>query len=171
MTFNTRSVWAVHLWTALTLVTVAAPVTGRAENTSDSIAAVQAVLPDSLSLKDRVVYVDFWASWCGPCRLSFPWMQGLYTRHRQKGLEIVAVCMDKDRKAALAFIKENKATFPVVFDSTGALAKRFNLEAMPTSFLYGRDGRLVSKHLGFDKDKTDSLETVMVQLLDRSKSK
>jgi cytochrome c biogenesis protein CcmG/thiol:disulfide interchange protein DsbE len=144
-------------------------VTSQAAGAPDSTTAIQARLPDSLSIEGKVVYVDFWASWCGPCRQSFPWMQALFSRYQKQGLEVVAVGVDKDHRKALDFLKDTKATFPVIFDSTGSLAKKYGLEAMPTSFVYGRNGRLVAVHQGFDADMTDSLEHVILQLLNEGK--
>jgi thiol-disulfide isomerase/thioredoxin len=137
---------------------------------TETIDSVQAVLPDSLPLEGKVVYVDFWASWCAPCRLSFPWMQTMYNKFHRQGFEIVAVNVDKDHQAALDFLKEMKATFPIVFDSTGNLAKKHSLEAMPTSFIYNRDGHLISRQQGFHGEETDSLEYRLRQLLSKGKT-
>jgi thiol-disulfide isomerase/thioredoxin len=127
------------------------------------------VLPDTVSLAGKVVYVDFWASWCAPCRLSFPWMQQIYEKYREKGFEIVAVSVDKDHNAALKFLKHSKATFTIVFDSTGELAKKLQLEAMPTSIIYDRGGRLVSKHSGFREEDTERLENSLARLINERK--
>ena len=133
--------------------------------------AVQKSLPDKISLEGKVVYVDFWASWCLPCRKSFPWMQSMYDDYHSKGLEIVAVNVDIDHKSATKFLEENQVTFPVVFDSTGDLARLYGLEAMPTSFIYGRDGKLASQHLGFQEEGADDLEGVILELLTRKATK
>ena len=143
----------------------------RAKDVPDSINTIQSILPDSISTNGKVVYVDFWASWCVPCRHSFPWMQTLYSKYHDTGLEIIAVNVDKDHKAAMDFITGAKITFPVVFDSTGILAEQYGLEAMPTSFIYGRDGRLKSQHLGFWQEKADSLDTAIAQLLNEKGAK
>ncbi len=153
------------------LILTAPATTIQAKNTADSISAIQTILPDSTSLDGKVVYVDFWASWCVPCRHSFPWMQGLYEKYHQKGFEIVAVGVDKDHKAALKFLEDIKPAFSVVFDSTGEIAKRYGLEAMPTSFVYGRDGRLVIQNRGFHQEEADSLDAIIGQLLNKGKTK
>jgi thiol-disulfide isomerase/thioredoxin len=142
----------------------------RAENAPGLTDAIQAALPDSISLDDKVVYLDFWASWCVPCRQSFPKMQDLYDRYHSRGLEIVAVSVDKDHAAALKFLRDTKATFPVIFDSTGSLAEKYGLEAMPSSFIYGRDGQLVSRKRGFRPEDTDSLDYAIFKLLGKGKT-
>jgi thiol-disulfide isomerase/thioredoxin len=149
------------------LVLTLLPITISAKGAIDSVNIVQKALPDSLSLKGKVVYVDFWASWCAPCRQSFPWLQGLYERYHIKGLEIVAVNVDKDHNAALKFLQDHPVGFTVVYDSTGALAEQFKLEAMPSSFVYDRDGHLVAHHLGFVKENSDSLGEEIQKLVDK----
>ncbi len=91
--------------------------------------------------------------------------------YHKSGFEIIAVNVDKDHKAALEFMKNMHASFPKVFDSTGNLAKRYGLDAMPSSFVYGRDGRLVATHQGFVQDKADSIEYDIFQLLNKGRSK
>jgi thiol-disulfide isomerase/thioredoxin len=108
--------------------------------------------PELGELKGKVVWVDFWASWCVPCRESFPWMNTLLEKYRERGLRIVTVNLDKKPAAGRKFMKDMNAAFPVVFDSTGALAKHYRLEVMPTSFLYGRDGKLRRREEGFHMD-------------------
>lgn len=101
------------------------------------------------SLKGKVVLVDFWASWCSPCLRSFPWMNELQKRHAADGLVVVAVNLDQDRALADAFLERTPAGFKVEFDQQGALAKQFGVQAMPTSFLIDRQGRIRVRHAGF----------------------
>lgn len=102
------------------------------------------------SLRDRVVLLDFWASWCGPCRQSFPWMASLQESLGTRGLRVVAVNLDKERALADAFLAEHPAPFAVAFDPEGATAGRYGVRAMPTSVLVGRDGKILLVHPGFD---------------------
>jgi cytochrome c biogenesis protein CcmG/thiol:disulfide interchange protein DsbE len=162
---------AVRLFIAALLILASAAGTIHAKNAPDSIDIVQSILPDSTPLKGKVVYVDFWASWCVPCRHSFPWMQEMYEKYHQKGFEIVAVGVDKDHKAAVKFLDEIKPSFSVVYDSTGHVAKQYGLETMPTSFIYGRDGRLVMQNNGFRPDETDSLDGVIGRLVNKGEAK
>ena len=106
-----------------------------------------AILP--IPQDGRVVLVDFWASWCGPCLRSFPWMNELVDDLEADGLTILAINVDSDRAAADRFLDENPARFPVVFDPQGTYATQFDVVAMPSSFLVNRDGLVVHRHRGF----------------------
>jgi cytochrome c biogenesis protein CcmG/thiol:disulfide interchange protein DsbE len=110
------------------------------------------------SLRGHVVYLDFWASWCGPCRASFPWMAGLVERYKGRGLRVVAVNLDKDRELADAFLADHPAAFTVAFDPKGRTAEAYKVAAMPTSFVIGKDGSLLLRHAGFDPRHTDEVE-------------
>ena len=109
-------------------------------------------------LRGKVVLVDFWASWCAPCRQSFPWLREMGSRYGAQGLEVVAIDLDKDRRLADAFLIELAPTFTVAFDPQGKTAEAFGVEAMPSSFLVGRDGRLLVSHPGFDSKDTGAFE-------------
>jgi thiol-disulfide isomerase/thioredoxin len=110
------------------------------------------------SLRGKVVYLDFWASWCQPCKKSFPWMDRLQQRYAPQGLAVVAVDLDKSREAADAFLERFPPAFVVAFDSAGKTAEAYRVPAMPTSFLIGRDGRLLDSHAGFDPRRTAEME-------------
>ncbi len=114
------------------------------------------VSPDSL--RGKVVLIDFWASWCGPCRQSFPWMNDVYSRYAAQGFRVVAIDLDKSRDLADEFLAEHPATFTVAFDPAGKTAEAFDVSAMPTSYLVGRDGQILYSHAGFDPRRTASLE-------------
>jgi thiol-disulfide isomerase/thioredoxin len=151
---------------ALLLIFSSASVSSKADTpVADSIAAIASVAGDSIPLAGHVVYVDFWASWCGPCRASFPWMKTLLDKYRKQGLEVVTVNLDGDPAAGRKFLAEMKSSLPVIFDPKGSLAKQYEIEAMPTSFVYGRDGKLRSRHEGFQKRDAAALETLVTSLL------
>jgi thiol-disulfide isomerase/thioredoxin len=113
------------------------------------------------SLRGKVVLIDFWASWCEPCRRSFPWMSALYDRYAPKGFDIVAIDLDKSRDAAEAFLGEFHAPFQVAFDPSGKTAEAFKVSAMPSSFLVDRTGAILYAHAGFDPKKTEPLEALV----------
>lgn len=100
-------------------------------------------------LRGSFVYVDFWASWCAPCRQSFPWMNRLATLSAGKGLRVIAINVDERRADAEAFLKVTPAAFTVLLDPKGDVAARYRLPGMPTSFLIGPDGRIRWMHAGF----------------------
>jgi cytochrome c biogenesis protein CcmG/thiol:disulfide interchange protein DsbE len=106
--------------------------------------------PEGLGpLEGKVVWVDFWASWCAPCRRSFPWLNEMQRRYASQGLQIIAINVDKERKLANRFLAENRAEFTVRFDPAGKLAEQFGVEAMPSSYVLDAAGNLLEKHLGF----------------------
>jgi thiol-disulfide isomerase/thioredoxin len=113
---------------------------------------------ESDSLRGRVLYVDFWASWCEPCRRSFPWLAHLHEQYGDKGLTVVAINLDQERKAADAFLGKYPVPFRVAFDPQGKTAGAFHVEVMPSSFLIGRDGRVIERHTGFDPKKAVEIE-------------
>jgi thiol-disulfide isomerase/thioredoxin len=115
--------------------------------------------------RGKVVVVDFWASWCVPCRRSFPWMNEMQARYADDGLVVVAVNVDRDRAAAEKFLAEVPADFRIHYDNEGAVAEAFGVEAMPSSFVIGRDGEIVARHLGFKVRKQDEYEAILVTAL------
>lgn len=104
---------------------------------------------DLKGLRGHVVYVDFWASWCTPCRQSFPWMKALESTYGRQGLSVIAIDLDHDRQDAQRFLRVFKPNFPVIFDPAGTLAQRFNVIGMPTSVLIDREGKIRYQHVGF----------------------
>ncbi len=160
----TKSRAFLFLIPLLTLILLHTPLT-HAADVPQNLVVIDSALNHSIDLKGKVVYVDFWASWCVPCRSSFPWMQRLAAQDSSKGLVIITVNLDKDHKAAEKFLNDMKTSLPVVFDSTGVLAEQYNLEVMPTSFVYGRDGKLRQRHEGFKADKTTEMDLLIEDLL------
>jgi len=109
-------------------------------------------------LRTKVVLVDFWASWCVPCRQSFPWLSTMSQRYGENGLVVVAINLDKDRDLAQKFLRQFSPPFIVAFDPEGKTAEAFNVTAMPSSFLVSRSGRVVYSHAGFDLRDADTIE-------------
>jgi thiol-disulfide isomerase/thioredoxin len=118
-------------------------------------------------LRGKVVFVDFWASWCMPCRQSFPWMSGMSDRYSADGLVIVSINLDKNREAADAFLQQFPAPFTVAFDSAGKTAVAFHVEAMPSSFIVSRTGNIVYSHAGFQPKEADRVETQIKEALSK----
>lgn len=109
-------------------------------------------------LRGKVVYVDFWASWCGPCRKSFPWMNALQQRHGGAGLQVVAINVDEKRADAAAFLARVPASFTIAYDPAGATPRAYGVKGMPSSALVGRDGQLLWMHSGFNEADAGKLE-------------
>ena len=122
--------------------------------------------PVSLAaLKGKVVYVDFWASWCGPCRQSFPWMNALQARYGAKGLQVVGVNVDAKRADADKFLAEVPATFAIGFDAQGDTPRRYAIKGMPTSVLVGADGKVIQVHNGVRDEDRKELEAAIASAL------
>lgn len=130
------------------------------------------VLPDAkntkvelAALRGKVVYVDFWASWCVPCRESFPWMSEMQRKYGAQGLQIVAINVDVQRKEADQFLSKYPAGFTVLFDTEGSIAKSYAVKVMPSAYLIDKDGRVSARHLGFRDAKKAEVETQIKQML------
>jgi thiol-disulfide isomerase/thioredoxin len=113
----------------------------------------------------QVIYVDFWASWCVPCRKSFPWMNSMQQQYQSKGFKVLSINLDANQEKASAFLAEYSANFDVVFDPSGKIAKKFQLAGMPSSFIIDRKGKIVSAHVGFTNEKKMKYEQEIITLL------
>lgn len=116
-------------------------------------------------LRGKVVYLDFWASWCGPCRQSFPFMNALETEMRDKGLAVVAVNLDEEAADAASFLTAHPAQFQVAGGDNAACASAFKVEAMPSSYLIDRAGRVRLVHHGFRAGDAEALRAQLETLL------
>ncbi len=117
--------------------------------------------------REKVVYLDFWASWCLPCVKSFPWMNDMQRRYGAKGLRVIAVNLDEKRADADSFLARIPARFPVAFDPRAELAKTYGVKGMPSSFLIDRGGRLRFEHVGFRESSREELESEIRRLVDQ----
>jgi len=122
---------------------------------------------DLATLKGKVVYVDFWASWCKPCKQSFPWMNEMKKTYQDKGFEVLAVNLDKERRLADEFLKDMEVSFVVAFDEVGDTANEYGIRGMPSSYMIGRDGKLYASHIGFREKDKEKMEEVIKQLLSK----
>lgn len=146
------------VWPLLTVVLAAStPTPTAAAPKAPPAAPVAPAAPTAVAAEDfdlsryvgRVVYLDFWASWCGPCVQSFPALAALQARYGDDGFVVVAINLDRDRKAADRFLEKHPVPFDVVYDPKGTLAEKWDIEVMPTSFLLDRDGKPRHDHQGF----------------------
>lgn len=108
--------------------------------------------------KGQYIYIDYWASWCGPCRQSFPWMNALQAKLGSKGLKVVAVNVDAKRADADKFLTHTPAQFTIAYDPLGESAKKLAIKTMPTSMLVSPEGRVLFVHSGFRTEETGQLE-------------
>ena len=117
------------------------------------------------STAGKVVLVDFWASWCGPCKASFPALNKLHDKYSSKGLVIIGIGVDEDEAKYKAFASKMGAKFPLVHDSKHKAAEFFNPAAMPTSFIVDRKGVIRHVHTGFKGAKTEAEYTAEIEAL------
>lgn len=135
---------------------------------ANSIELLNKQLKDQIG---KVVYIDFWASWCVPCRKSFPWMNTLQSQYQAQGLSILSINLDHNRALAEEFLTQNPANFPVIYDPKGLIASKYQLKGMPSSFIINRHGKIVSAHVGFNQEKKLAYEKEIVALLSEQSSK
>lgn len=116
----------------------------------------------SRDLLGQWVYLDFWASWCGPCKQSFPWMSQLQQQMRDQKLQVVAVGLDKQAPPMERFLRQFPGHVQVVWDPMAETAKRFDVQAMPSSYLINPAGHIVLRHRGFHPADGASLMQAIV---------
>ena len=115
--------------------------------------------------KGKTVYLDFWASWCGPCKQSFPWMNDMQSRYASKGLRVLAINVDQKSDDAKTFLNDNPARFDVAYDQAGKAPRSYAIKGMPTSVLIGPDGKVLAVHSGFKDEQRGELEQQIRQAL------
>jgi thiol-disulfide isomerase/thioredoxin len=125
----------------------------------------QAADLDLSGYRGKVVYLDFWASWCGPCKQSFPWMQTMKDTYDRQGLTVIAVNLDRDRADADKFLDRFRPTFEVCFDPKGKLAAFYKVQAMPSSVLIDRHGVTRFTHEGYRPVDGAAYEAQVQELL------
>jgi cytochrome c biogenesis protein CcmG/thiol:disulfide interchange protein DsbE len=119
----------------------------------------------TVSLKDfgsKVIIVDFWATWCGPCRMEIPHLNQLYLDNKGKGLQIIGVSMDDGSDAVKQFLLKNRVDYPVVMGNDGVANDFGGVEGLPTKFIIDRSGKVIRKLVGY---QVSELEKTIRELL------
>lgn len=156
---------------AFAMLTSAACLTAQATNVGQpapqfTLPTLQQDQPTALKqYAGKVVYVDFWASWCAPCRTSFPLLNKLHEKLKGQGFEVLAINLDEDKANAEKFLKEFPVGFTVLRDAKGEWADQFVVESMPTSFIIDKKGVVQNIHHGFASDDIKELEAKITKLL------
>jgi len=122
-----------------------------------------------VSLEDvrgKVVYLDFWASWCAPCREAMPLYESMYREIGSDRFEILAINLDEEPEDAVGFMARHPVSYPVLSDPSGATAAAWDIKVMPTSFLLDSSGRVVKAYPGFKASHMGEIRADIDALLD-----
>ena len=122
----------------------------------------------SLSLSEyrgKVVYLDFWASWCGPCRKSLPLLNKMRNSLKGQPFEVIAINLDEEIKDARGFLKQFPVSYPTLHDVTGQSPEKYALQGMPTSYLIDKKGVVRAVHTGFKPSDMKKIQQEVNQLL------
>jgi len=118
--------------------------------------------------KGKIIYLDIWASWCATCVKSLTWMQSLQDKFGKDTFQVLAVNVDEDPSDAEKVLKSINASLLVAFDPTGTTPAALNIDGVPTSYLIGRDGRILSVHRGLNKEDQNEIESQITNQLTKS---
>jgi cytochrome c biogenesis protein CcmG/thiol:disulfide interchange protein DsbE len=136
---------------------------------STPLLAAEVIDQDAFSVaryaQAKVVYLDFWASWCVPCRRSFPWLNEMQEKYGKEGLVIVGVNVDPERADADKFLQSYPAEFDLVMDPGGVLAEQWRLQGMPSAVLVSPSGEELHRHVGFRENRQAEYEAILQTLL------
>ena len=143
---------------------VAAPKQGQAAPnfTLRSIQGHNVRLSD---LRGQVVLINFWATWCGPCRQEMPLLDEIHDKYQKVGFRVVAVSIDQDRKQAAAMARSLKVRAPILFDDDQKVSRLYDLQGMPSTFIVDRNGMIRYVHVGYKRGYERDYETEVRALL------
>lgn len=146
-------IMAIALFAANSLLQAVAGSAGKPGTRFPDLAKseLEGTVPD---LQGKVVLVDLWASWCGPCKRAFPILVDLHTNYAARGFTVLAVSLDEKKADMDEFLAKTKPPFPAVRDAKGKLSDALQVDSIPTSFLLGTDGRIIARHEGFEGETT-----------------
>jgi len=115
--------------------------------------------------KGKVLLIDFWATWCPPCKKSMPFLNSLRNERLQDGFEIIAINVDEDTEAARQFLKTHPVDYQMAFDPKGECPRIFEVQAMPSSYFVDKQGKVRAIHLGYRDNDQDFIRTQVGALL------
>lgn len=113
----------------------------------------------------KAIYLDFWASWCGPCKISIPWLNRMQKEYGDQGFMVIGVNLDKDQAKLKRFLIQIPVDFELIKDPEGLIASNYVLEGMPSSFLIDKEGKTRFKHIGFRTNEIEKYEKEIQQLI------
>ena len=118
-------------------------------------------------LSGKVVFLNFWASWCGPCRIEMPSMEKLYQKFKPQGLEMLAVNYGETPETVRAFLAKNKLSFPAGLDVSGKITELYWVTAFPTTYIIDREGRIITRVIGSLQWDTPEIMAAFAALLEQ----
>lgn len=137
----------ISLFVFVAATAQAKPISGKAPDfTLKSRSGQNLKLSD---FRGQVVMLNFWASWCGPCRQEMPIMEQYYKKYKKLGFTILGVNVEEDSSKANAYLRDIKVSFPILYDNTNQLSKTYDVSAMPTTIMIDRNGNMRFLHQGF----------------------
>ncbi|MGD9168665.1 MAG: TlpA disulfide reductase family protein [Candidatus Thiodiazotropha sp.] len=116
-------------------------------------------------LRGQVVMINFWASWCGPCRQEMPLLEQLFERYQSLGFTLLGVNVDEDRTAGDKMLRDVPVSFPILYDERGKVSQQYQVKAMPSTFMVDRDGRIRYLHKGYKPGYEDDYQQQIRELL------
>ena len=159
------------------LVALALPAWAAADSAADAVApapapafTLQSTDGQQVSLaqfKGDVVMINFWASWCGPCRQEMPLLDSIYRKYKDMGFELIGVNVEPDAKSANAWLKATPVTYPVLYDPQSKVSQLYQVQAMPTTVIIDRTGTVRFLHRGYlpgdENAYLNSIRSLIVQ--------
>jgi thiol-disulfide isomerase/thioredoxin len=115
--------------------------------------------------RGKVVFLDFWAPWCDPCREELPALDALYKKYGNDGFEVIGIDIDDSEKLLAEFLQKVPVTFTVLIDKKGVIKREYVIRTLPTAFILGRDGVIRYVHMGFGKEFLQMYEKEIAELL------
>jgi peroxiredoxin len=153
---------------SLSLMLGAAAVQGKDMNEPAPDFTLKSRQGDNLRLEDfrgQVVMLNFWASWCGPCRQEMPLMDDIYQQYKDLGFTVLAVNVDENRDEAHRFLDKVPVTYPILYDPESQVSEQYNVQAMPTTVMIDRNGNARFVHYGYKPGYEDDYEQQIRQLV------
>ncbi|MGH8180988.1 MAG: TlpA disulfide reductase family protein [Steroidobacteraceae bacterium] len=159
------------------LVALALPAWSAADSAADAVVAapapaftLQSTDGQQVSLaqfKGDVVMINFWASWCGPCRQEMPLLDSIYRKYKDMGFELIGVNVEPDAKSANAWLKATPVSYPVLYDPQSKVSQLYQVQAMPTTVIIDRTGTVRFLHRGYvpgdENAYLNSIRSLIVQ--------
>jgi thiol-disulfide isomerase/thioredoxin len=167
-----RSLFAPLVAASLLLTSAGVARSADEGEAAPAFAAKSLTGPGTVSLstyRGKVVYLDFWASWCAPCQAALPALEELRKEFPADQFQVIAVNVDQDPEKALRLLEKHKIGYPSAADPEGRLPATFNLKTMPTSYLIDRDGIVRLVHPGFRTSDVDGLRKKIQTLVEAKK--